>query len=296
MKVKFLAKLLCLLLCLSLLGCTQNPSQSQEPSQTDGPDTVYTISIRTDAGQVPSGIRYYVYKSADRFGVAANGTLTTSGHISFVAPLKAEGYYLVLEGLEEGYEAQEMYQIKQADTQLVIATGLVMDKNPLEKTYYLGEMMRDAAFTDTDGQSYTISGLLEEKKAVVLNFWNITCSPCKAEFPYLQAAYEAYSDDIALLCLNDIDTDIAAIAAFKEQYGLTMPVCAVDFAWVQAMAKGNPTTVVIDRYGRIVFKHTAGIEGEGLFEALFAYVSAEDYEQQLISNLQEFAKEHPANP
>ena len=45
-------------------------------------------------------------------------------------------------------------------------------------TLNLGDMIIDYTFTAVDGTEYNISELLQEKNAVVLNFWYLECDPC----------------------------------------------------------------------------------------------------------------------
>ncbi len=287
---KILALLLTLCLLTGLCACGEDPQTST--ASTVGADTLYSVKITTSAGVVPSGIKYYVYKDASQStGIAAYGTLDSEGVISFTGPL-SDTYTLVLEDVEEGYEVQSSYTLTQPQTEIVLKSGLVQGQDPTGKTYVLGDIMRDFTITDCEGNTYTISQLLETKKCVVLNFWNIKCDPCKAEFPYLLRAYETYKDDIALIAMNPVKTDTSdKIKEYKEKYGLTFPMAACDEAWITAMTPANPTTVIIDRYGRICVKETGSITGDGIFEKVFAHFTADDYEQILIRDMVEYTRE-----
>ncbi len=287
---RILTLILAICLVASLGACGEKPETTT--ASTQGAETLYTISITTSAGVVPSGIKYYVYKDASQSsGIAAYGTLDTGGKISFTAPM-SDTYTLVLEDVEEGYDVQPSYTLTQPETDLVLNTALVQGEDPVGKTYILGDIMRDFSITDCEGTTYTISELLETYKCVVLNFWNIKCDPCKAEFPFLQRAYEAYQEEIALIAMNPIKTDTdAKIKEYKDKYGMTFPMAACDEAWIKAMTPANPTTVIIDRYGRICVKETGSITGDGIFEKLFAHFTAEDYEQILIRDVEEFTRE-----
>ncbi len=300
MMQKKLVRVFALALCICLLAGCQQGGVTTAPTTTaatEPKEVLYTIAVSTSFGTVPAGLEFYVYKSAELVGVVKYGTLTTGGKIEFTAPA-SDGYTLVLKGWEgvpgmaEGYKIEEQYAISGEKTEIVLQAGLVMGADAAAKRYQLGDMMRDFSITDTDGNVHTISELLKTKKAVVLNFWNIKCDPCKSEFPYLQKAYEAYSDDIALLAIDPIGSDsMDKIADFKQTHGLSFPMAPCDPAWINAIAPANPTTVIIDRYGRICVKETGAIPEEGIFEAVFAHFVAEDYEQIMISDMQEFAAE-----
>ncbi len=284
---------LCLVmsLCLGLLACGGSSDTVGSTAATQGGNAQYTVEILTNAGVVPQGLKYYVYKDASRqTGIAAYGTLDNSGRITFTGP-QSDGYTLVLEELPEGYQHEATYTLTGTATKVVLNTALVQGQDATGKTYVLGDIMRDFTITDSDGNTHTISELLKTKKCVVLNFWNIKCDPCKAEFPFLLKAYEAYKDDIALIAMNPMGTDTnAKIAEYKSQYGLTFPMASCSDAWIQAASPANPTTIIIDRYGRICVQETGSITGEGIFEAVFAHFVAEDYRQILIEEMEAFAR------
>ncbi len=304
---KFFA--LCLALCIlaSLPACQEGSSTT---TSTPGEDTLYTVSIAMKAGTLPENVQYYVYKDATmQTGILTYGKLDNSGKLEFTAPAGGD-YTLVLKNVPEGYNVQPSYALASAHTDISITTAPLQGKDPIKTNesngqilrYVHGDIIRDFSITDTDGNTYTIAQLLETKKCVVLNFWNIQCDPCKMEFPYLQKAYEAYSDDIALIAMNPVPTDsVPMIQKFKQERGLTFPMASCDPNWAWAFAPGdrdrpmdvpmsNPTTVIIDRYGMICVRETGAIPEEGIFEAVFAHFVAEDYNQQLILDMAAFAQ------
>ncbi len=312
--MKKLTRILALCLCLCLLaGCQTGPGASttsapSEPSKpTEPQDVLYTFSVRTADGRIPAELEYYVYKNAQLVGVETFGNrLGDTGTVSFTAP-KSDSYHLVLrnpekmEWMTEGFQLEASYPLTQENTEIVIGSGVVTGKDPFDlsdirggkRLYYgLGDMMRDFTVTDTEGNTYTISEMLETKKCVVLNFWNITCVPCKMEFPHLQKAYEAYGDQIGLLAISPDpkDTD-DMIRTYRENMGLSFPMGKCDPRWSAVMARlGNPTTVIIDRYGRICVLETGGMP-EGVFETVFEHFVADDYKQILIPDMEAFAAE-----
>ena len=153
-------------------------------------------------------------------------------------------------------------------------------------TFERGDVFADMTVTTPDGTTYKISELLEEKKAVVLNFWYINCGPCQMEFPYMQEAYENYQDDIEILAVNPYDGTDETVAEFQKKHELTFPMAVVDEKWEEYMqVQAYPTTVVIDRYGIISYMHTGMITNVEEFNKLFEFFTAEDYEQTVIRNI-----------
>jgi thiol-disulfide isomerase/thioredoxin len=123
-------------------------------------------------------------------------------------------------------------------------------------------MVMDFTVTDPSGNSYTLSELTAQKKAVVLNFWYVECAPCNAEFPFLQEAYEQYADQIALLALNPINAP-EAIDAFCEENG-----------YITKNNQCRYTAEIIYRYitkdNDFVESHT-GLEDVEIEAQIFAY-------------------------
>ena len=153
-------------------------------------------------------------------------------------------------------------------------------------TFKRGDVFADMSVTTPDGITYKISELLKEKKAVVINFWYLNCGPCKMEFPYMQEAYDKYKDDIEILAVNPYDGTDATVKEFQQQEGLTFPMAVCDAKWEQYMElAAYPTTVVIDRYGIVSFKHAGMITQTEEFNKLFEFFTAEDYEQTVIRNI-----------
>ena len=306
---KNLTRLLCglLCLCLCLSAC-----KKEEPGTTTGAvenpkDAIYTISLKSAGGMPFGGLVVYVYEDATEDDLLTYGTLDSNGSFTFTAT-ESDKYTVRFMGLpEEGYDVQEYYPITSTDTEIVLTSAPTAGKDVLEagKVYQLGDVMRDFTVTTVDGEELTLSKILKEKQAVVLNFWYTGCGPCKSEFPLLQAAYEAYSDKIEVITMNptDISGDNAEkIMAFRDQFGLTMPMATCSGKWFDALGvRSYPTTVIIDRYGMVCLITASSVDEQGAFEAAFEHFTAADYEQKLLSGFDElfnveYAVGHPKNP
>ena len=122
--------------------------------------------------------------------------------------------------------------------------------------------MGEFTLTDTDGNSYTLSDMLQENKLIILNFWFVNCGPCKEEFPYFQAVYHKYSKDVQLLTLNHIDKE-SDIIALREQLGYTFPMIAENIGFREGFGMSMyPTTVLIGSNGKILRIITGGFHSE----------------------------------
>lgn len=154
--------------------------------------------------------------------------------------------------------------------------------------YKLGDLIADHSLTDVNGNTYKFSEVFKEKEAIVLNFWFVNCGPCQMEFPFLQAAADKYSDDMAVFAINPTDDKQKDIQKYAEKNILTLPMIKGEQDWITAFSlQGFPTTVVIDRYGKIAFSHMGAVTEDGVFEKIFEFFVAEDYEHTTIKNISE---------
>lgn len=287
-KIAIAAGVLCLVVCLCIVAVScSGPKDAEQPTvpQT-GESVTYTIRVKTEGGAALSGVGIYVYTDATMQELVWFQKTNDAGQMSFTdAP--SDSYIAVLRDIPEGYIAEETYLLTGETTEIVLGAELTAG-DLASITYELGDVVFDFSVTAPDGTVYTLSELLEVKEAVVLNFWYLECQPCRSEFPYLQEAYEKYSGKIEVLAMNPVNTDDEAIAAFKEEYGLTFPVVQCDPAWANAMQlTAYPTTVVIDRYGTIGLIHKGSVTEAETFENMFAFFSAGGYEQTVVEDVEE---------
>ena len=288
--------LLCLLvgLCAALLSpAQQSPAQESTATQdTTVPGTTgagtrnYTIEIHNEGGQPLEEIGVYIYTDSTLQELVWFAKTDAQGSLSF-EDVASDNFVAVLSDVPAGYLVEEQYPLTGERTRIVLESGLMEgDLNNL--SYKLGDLMLDFTVTGPDGTEYVFSELLEQKKAIVLNFWYLQCAPCKSEFPYLQEAYEQYDQDVLVLAMNPVNQEDAEIDAFRKENGYTFPMVKCDPAWEKAMnITAYPTTVVIDRFGNICMIHKGTVTEAETFETMFKFFTAEDYQQTFIKDMEE---------
>lgn len=303
-KTSILTRLLCLVLCLLLAasGCRapepdNTATGSPDPDNTATgtvPDDVpvnYTITVTNEAGMGIADLGIYIYEDETLTELQDFRRTDERGVMTFSAAA-GRTFTAVLQDTPAGCVVLESYPITGQDTVITLTADRDSEVPLTEVNYKLGDTVYNFALTDGEGNEYTLYGLLAEKNAVVLNFWYTACDPCRSEFPHLQAAWEQYSDDVAVLCLNPTGESAEAVAAFADEMGITMPIMACDRAWTSAMGIVEyPTTVVIDRYGTVCMIHDGTVTDPGVFEGVFAHFGAEVYEQRIITDIHELAVE-----
>lgn len=267
-----------LLLCLGLFAGCQNESTAK---------TTYTIKVMSEGEKSLSDIKVYIYKDSKQENLVWAAETDEEGNVSFEAE-QLDTYVAVLQEVPDGYQAEDVYQIKDEQTEIKLEGSLVNDGDLTDITYELGDTIRDFELTAVDGNVYKLSELLKEKKAVVLNFWYINCAPCKMEFPYLQEAYTQYNDDIEVIAINPVDGTNDSITTFAQDNGLTFPMAVGEAEWETCMAlTAYPTTVVIDRYGSIGMIHKGMVTETEAFTKVFEYFTSDDYEQTTIKDIED---------
>lgn len=150
--------------------------------------------------------------------------------------------------------------------------------------YKLGGLMADFTVTTYDGKTLTLSEVLQEKEMVLINIWATWCGPCRNEFPYLQMAYELYSDKVEVIALSCEETDSNdVLKSFVESMGLTFPV-GRDTLNLLSKFKLNsiPTSIIVDRFGVICFVESGAITDLDSFMRLFDTFLGDDYTESVL--------------
>ena len=292
---RLIALCLAAVLCLGLVACGD-----KTPTQTDGADgstgqagTTYTVEVLTEGGKGMAQIGVYIYTDETLEELVAFVKTDDAGKASFT-DAASDTYVAVLADVPEGYKVEQKYAITAETTQIVLTAGLLEEVDLAGVTYKLGSVMHDFSVTAADGTAYKLSELLAKKQAVVLNFWYIECNPCKAEFPFMQEAYTAYADALEIIAMNPVNTDVADIADYQKTQSLTFPMAQCNPAWETALQlTAYPTTVVIDKFGTVALIHKGSIPDAQTFKDVFAFFTAEDYEQTVVEDIADIMTTEP---
>ena len=118
----------------------------------------------------------------------------------------------------------------------------------------------DFILEDLDGESHSLS--LYRGKVVMVNFWATWCPPCRRELPSMEALYLAFKDDaFTVLAINQWESPdhVFAYMGQLEVFPGFPILFDRDSAVSQLYAvKELPSTVLIDKRGRIVYRAVGG--------------------------------------
>jgi len=134
----------------------------------------------------------------------------------------------------------------------------------------------DFTLRGADGRNVRLDEL--RGQVVLVNFWATWCGPCREEMPRLETLYEKYGKSGFVLLGVNVDDDPAAAVAAAAKLKVSFPVLLDTDKSVSKLYKLNsmPTTVVIDRDGKMRFLHRGYRAG-----------TESDYEQQIRGLLKE---------
>ncbi|UYQ63692.1 TlpA family protein disulfide reductase [Streptomyces peucetius] len=110
-------------------------------------------------------------------------------------------------------------------------------------------------------------------KVVVLNLWGSWCGPCRAEARHFAAvAEETEAQGVAFVGINTRDPKKQKAINFEKDYGIEYPSLydPIGKLIVNAFPKGTlnpqaiPTTIVLDREGKIAARSLKALDDKGL--------------------------------
>jgi thiol-disulfide isomerase/thioredoxin len=109
-------------------------------------------------------------------------------------------------------------------------------------------------------------------KLVLVNLWATWCPPCREEMPALDKLYRQYRSRGFVVLGIDQGESAKVAAEYAHERGVSFPVLVdgeQEYGRAYA-AEGLPTSVLVDRSGRIL----KGVDGEMSFEQMRTLVDA----------------------
>lgn len=96
-------------------------------------------------------------------------------------------------------------------------------------------------------------------KVVLVNFWATWCPPCRLEMPGIERVWRDRRDaGFVVIGIATDETGEAGVRAFVAERGVTYPIAMATPTVVRAFGgyRGLPTSILIDREGRIRYRIT----------------------------------------
>lgn len=87
----------------------------------------------------------------------------------------------------------------------------------------VGEPAPALALEDLDGREWALADAVRDGRLVWVNFWAISCEPCRTEMPAMQRLAETYPDELLVLGVN-WGEERSTVEGFVARYGITYPI------------------------------------------------------------------------
>ncbi|HTL07741.1 MAG TPA: TlpA disulfide reductase family protein [Chitinophagaceae bacterium] len=136
-----------------------------------------------------------------------------------------------------------------------LKTGLFNAAASADTASTAGVDVSNAVFLNAGQEQVSLGSL--KGKVILINSWATWCAPCVAEMGGLNALYNKLkADDRFVFILADADNDFTAARTFMNNRHYDLPLYQAANADASALL-GNtlPTTLIIDRQGRLRQKH-----------------------------------------
>ncbi|MFH9734765.1 TlpA family protein disulfide reductase [Streptomyces sp. NPDC017260] len=123
-------------------------------------------------------------------------------------------------------------------------------------------------------------------KVVVLNVWGSWCPPCRAEAKNFEKVYQDVKDQgVQFVGINTRDTSTGPARAFEEEFGVSYPSLydptgklMLRFEKGTLNPQAIPSTLVIDREGKVAARTLQALSEEKLRKMLDPYLTDESGE------------------
>ena len=136
-----------------------------------------------------------------------------------------------------------------------------------EQSNEIGQTASNFTVKDKAGKNVSLADF--KGKPVVVNFWASWCPPCKEEMPFFNEVYKEVGSEVEFMMVDLVDgsreTQAKAKAFIKDNnYSFPVYFDTDKSASIAYSIYSIPTTIFIDKTGKIVQTHTGALTKSGL--------------------------------
>jgi cytochrome c biogenesis protein CcmG, thiol:disulfide interchange protein DsbE len=138
----------------------------------------------------------------------------------------------------------------------------------------VGEPAPGLALTDLDGRTRSLEEA--DGRLVWVNFWAISCEPCRTEMPAMERLAEAYPDELLILGVN-WGEGRDAVVDWVDRYGIGYPILldpGLETYYDWADTDGLPRHYFIGPEGTVVREVIGPLEPERMVEIVEELLAA----------------------
>jgi len=187
--------------------------------------------------------------------------------------------------LAESYKAQGKYDLTEAEYKVILAkysdvnsqltevTKSNLDGLATEKKLAVGGEPVDFNVKSTDGKTLTPAAY--KGKVLLIDFWATWCGPCVAEMPNVKGVYAKFHPRGFEIVGISLDQSRDRLDQFVKTNQIAWPQYFDGKWWNNDVAvrygiKSIPTTILVDKAGKIRYKSLRGKQLENAVEQLLA--------------------------
>ena len=125
----------------------------------------------------------------------------------------------------------------------------------------------DFTLNDLEGRPVTLSD--HKGKVILLDLWATWCGPCKVEIPWFIEFQQRYADQgFTVLGISLDEAGWKAVQPYMQEVKVNYPMMIGngEVAGLFGGIRSLPTTLLVDRAGRIVSTHV-GLVGKGDYQS-----------------------------
>lgn len=157
-------------------------------------------------------------------------------------------------------KAMEILANADVESENIYKNGQIVGAK-LVKNKMIGKQPLDFSFNTVDGKIINLSG--QRGKITVLNFWYVGCQPCLTEIPVFNKIVGKYDNikDINFFALTFIAPEdsngLTNLESFLKEHKFDFKISIASKSILEAFKiNAYPTTIVLDKEGKIVFWRT----------------------------------------
>ena len=234
--------------------------------QTKAIDDEYSLPSTSDSRREELGMQFQQVQTDQNVAVrqllSKNTDVLMSAFLVTYFDKEIETYYDLFESIENGLKG------KYGDNQFVQYVS-----SKLRTSLGAGRMAPEIEMKDPDGKTRKLSDL--RGNVVMIDFWASWCRPCRMENPNVVKLYHKYHDKGFEIYSVSLDKNHADWVRAIDADGLVWPNHVSDLnGWTSSGGASYgitsvPSTVLVDRQGRIIARNLRGADLERKLKEIF---------------------------
>jgi thiol-disulfide isomerase/thioredoxin len=133
---------------------------------------------------------------------------------------------------------------------------------------WVGQPAPSLELEDLEGRSWTLDDA--DGRIVWVNFWAVSCEPCRTEMPAMQRLAETYPDELLILGVN-WGEERSGVVDFVERLEIAYPILldpGLETFYRWAATDGLPRHVFIGAEGTILREITGPLDPERMVDVV----------------------------